>query len=455
MRIERQILGTLLHEEEYTRRVLPFLQPEYVSDQAERWILVTIADHVQEYGSVPSRPVLATKLESDRGVAETIHASIRTILGELESVEPRNVDWLVDATERFCQERALYNAMSEGILIADGDDPDKREWGSIPGIITDALSVGFDDGVGYEYLTDAESQWEWYTREEERVPFDIELLNEVTRGGFPSKTINIFLGGTGFGKTLIMCHMAANNLKEGRNVLYVTFEMSEAMIGERIDANLMDVEINSIVGLGRERYMNRRRELASRYTGRLVIQEYPTAGAHVGHIQRLLSDLWIKRSFRPDVIYVDYINIMTSFRYRKDGAVGSYFYVKSIVEELRGLAVEQDVPLISGTQLTRSGFNSSDPDLDDTSESFGVPATADFMAVVVVNDELREHGQCMMKILKSRYNRLDQHRRFLVGMDTTKMRLYDVDNDAGHGHGDGSNDTDDGSRRTRDFSGFE
>ena len=425
--IEAQIVSSLLGNEEYARRVIPFTEPEYFTTPAIRWMVDVIVRHVNRYDVLPDKGVLLTELDTDSKVDESTAAVVRDTLANMSEPDRDNVEWLAEATESFFRERALYNAMSESIVIADGEDPGRRDWGVIPGLLEDALAVSFDDRVGHDYFDDFEERWSWYHEEDVRIPFDIDILNAVTRGGIPRKTLNVFLAGTGVGKSLLLCHMAARNLTDGKNVLYVTLELSEKAVSERIDANLLNVSINSISDMSRDQYVNRMREIRNRTVGRLVVREFPTSAGHVGHVRNLLRELAVKRKFHPDVIYVDYLNICASYRYRQDGAVGSYFYVKSIAEEMRGLAVEHDVPVITATQTTRGAYASSDPNLDDTSESFGLPMTADFMAAIVTNEELQDQKLAMVKVLKNRYNRLDYNRRFHVGFDSDRMRVSNVD----------------------------
>ena len=428
--IESQVIGTLINDEGFARRVLPHLYPEYFNNQHERWVVNQIAEHFNRYGRPPNRRVLATNLQADRNVNETAYGEVVELLENgLTPIADSHHEWLVDRTEKFCQERALYNALNESIVIADGEDDRKRDWGAIPMILTDALGISFDESVGHDYLHDHSKRWDWYETEEARIPFRLDMLNKVTRGGLPSKTFNCILAGTGVGKSLAMCDFASYNLLDGRNVLYVTLELSEEMVAERIDANLMGVNINDIRGLGRSGYIARMQDIATKSSGRIVVKEYPTAGAHVGHFRNLMNDLWVKQRFKPDIVYVDYLNICASHRYRNDGAVGSYFYVKSVAEELRGLAVEKDFVLVTATQTNRDGATSTDPDMKDTSESFGLPMTCDFLVALVSTEEMQDNNQAMFKVLKNRFNRRNYYRRFLVGMNTDQMRLTDLDPD--------------------------
>ena len=424
------MIGTLINDEGFARRVLPHLYPEYFNNQHERWVVNQIAEHFNRYGRPPNRRVLATNLQADRNVNETAYGEVVELLENgLTPIADSHHEWLVDRTEKFCQERALYNALNESIVIADGEDDRKRDWGAIPMILTDALGISFDESVGHDYLHDHSKRWDWYETEEARIPFRLDMLNKVTRGGLPSKTFTCVLAGTGIGKSLMMCDMAAHNLSMGYNVLYVTLELSEEMVGERIDANLLGVNINHLRDLGQATFSKKMQDLIQNTSGRLIVKEYPTAAAHVGHVRNLLNDLWVKQRFKPDIVYVDYLNICASHRYRNDGAVGSYFYVKSIAEELRGLAVEKNFPLVTATQMNREGSSSSDPTMKDTSESFALPMTCDVLLALVATEELQDQSMAMVKVLKNRLNRIDYYRRFLVGVDTNQMRLINLDQD--------------------------
>lgn len=436
MRIESVILRSLLHDEAYLRKALPFVKPEYFSDSAERNVYGVISDFVQKYNARPTADALAVMVSDQRGLSESDFKRSGEIVESLREAGETDVAWLTDETEKFCQERAIYNAIMESISIIDGKSK-TLDKGSIPKVLQDALSVSFDAHVGHDFIEDSSNRFEYYHRVEERLPFDIDYLNSVTGGGLPRKTLNMILAGTGVGKTLAMCHMASSNMTDGKNVLYVTMEMAEEKIAERIDSNLLDVPIADLRTLSRESYDKRVARLREKTVGKLIIKEYPTAGAHVGHFRHLLNELHLKRSFRPDVVYLDYLNICMSSRIKPGSNVNTYQYVKAIAEEVRGLAVEFNIPIISATQTTRSGYANSDPDLTDTSESFGLPATADFMIALVSSEDLEELGQLMVKQLKNRYGDPTVNRKFVVGVDRSKMRLYNVEESAQAGVSDG------------------
>ena len=427
-RIELTILRTFIHDEEYLRKVLPFIDREYFEERIEKIIFEEISDFAQIYDKCLSPEILSIEIQKRDDISEEEYKNASQLLETLS--EPSSHDqWLLDTTEVWCRDRAIYLALMESISIADGKD-DKKGRDAIPSILSDALAVSFDNHVGHDYLEDYEARYESYHRKESRVQFDLELFNKITKGGLPNKTLNIALAGTGVGKSLFMCHHASSVLLEGKNVLYITLEMAEEKIAERIDANLLNVNIREIVNLPRSTYFKKINTLQDKTNGKLVIKEYPTASAHVGHFKALLNELKLKKSFKPDIIFIDYLNICASSRYRSAVNVNSYSYVKAIAEELRGLAVEFDVPIVSATQTTRSGFTSSDPNLTDTSESFGLPATADLMFALVSSEELEKLGQIMVKQLKNRYNDPTFKRRFVVGIDRPKMRLYDCEQNA-------------------------
>jgi replicative DNA helicase len=426
-RIETTILGNLIFNEEYCRKVLPFIKSEYFNEKSERILFETTCEFVVKYGKMITKEVLYIELENRKDVSDSeILESNKTI----ESLKDNASDkqWLFNVTEKWCRDRAIYLALMESIRIADDEDG-KKNRDSIPHILSEALSVSFDNNIGHDYIKDYDDRFEFYHRDEEKIPFDLEYFNKITKGGLPNKTLNVALAGTGVGKSLFMCHLASATLLQGKNVLYVTLEMSEEKIAERIDANLLNVNIQSLVDLSRSDFENKITKLSKKTQGKLIIKEYPTASAHVGHFKSLLNELSLKKSFRPDIIFVDYLNICASSRY-KGTAVNSYTYVKAIAEELRGLAVEFNVPIVSATQTTRSGYGNSDVDLTDTSESFGLPATADFMFALISSEELENLGQLMIKQLKNRYNDPTMYKRFVVGIDRAKMRLYDVDQSA-------------------------
>ena len=429
MRIEQTILRHLVHKENFARKALPFLRDEYFSDSSERLIYHRINEFVQKYNDIPSREALEIDLEQIKNLSEDQYSGCVDIIKSLEEPEPIDDQWLIDETERFCQDRAIYNAIMDSIGIIDGKDKDRTK-GSIPEILTSALAVSFDSHIGHDFLEDYEDRFDFYHRVEERIPFDLEMLNTITRGGHPRKSLNIILAGTGVGKTLAMCHMAASNLVLGKNVLYITMEMAEEKIAERIDANLLNVAVDELAQLPKNSYEKKVERVRNKTVGKLIIKEFPTASAHVGHLRHLLNELQLKRSFVPDIIYIDYLNICLSARIKAGANVNSYTYVKAIAEELRGLAVEKNLPIVSATQTTRTGYSNSDPGLEDTSESFGLPATADFMIALVSSDQLSDLNQIMIKQLKNRYNDPTINRRFVVGVDRAKMRMYDLDDSA-------------------------
>ena len=426
-RIEETILRNLIYNEQYYRKVVPFIKADYFQEYHEKIVFEEIADFAAKYDKVPTKEVLTINLQN-RGdlTEETFKDSVQGI--NSLSDDWVDYDWLLDATEKWCQDRAIYLALMQSIKIADGGDK-KFTKGAIPSILQDALAVSFDEHIGHDYIEQSSDRYEFYHRKEEKIPFDLEKFNFITKGGLPNKTLNIALAGTGVGKSLFMCHMAGSALTQGYNVLYITCEMAEEKIAERIDANLLNVNVKDIIELPEVLFSSKVNEIAKKTRGKLIIKEYPTASAHVGHFKALLNDLNLKKDFKPDIIFVDYLNICASVRY-KGAIVNSYTYVKAIAEELRGLAVESNVPIISATQTTRAGFGNSDPDLTDTSESFGLPATADFMFALISTEELEQQGRIMVKQLKNRYNDPTSSRKFMVGIDRSKMKLYDVADDA-------------------------
>jgi replicative DNA helicase len=440
MKLEQTILKNLIYNEEYLRKVLPFLKDEYFSDKTEGLLFKEITSFVQTYNSTPTIEAIGLAVKERRNLTDDEVDKSESYLQEIELAKGQEskIQWLIDKTEKFCQERAIYNAVLGSISILDGKDK-TNDKGSIPKILSDALSVTFDNSVGHDYLEDSDDRYEFYHRHEERIPFDLEFFNKITKGGLPTKTLNIALAGTGVGKSLFMCHCAAGAMSLGRNVLYITMEMAEERIAERIDANLLNVTVDNLNSLPKEMYDKKIAKMKEKTTGKLIIKEYPTASASATHFRTLLNELNLKRSFVPDIIFIDYLNICCSSRIKAGSNINSYTYVKSIAEELRGLAVEFGVPVVSATQTTRSGFTSSDPGLEDTSESFGLPATADLMFALITSEELEELGQIMVKQLKNRYSDPTMHKRFVIGIDRAKMRLYDVEQsgqdglaDAGH-----------------------
>ena len=427
-RIEKVILRNLVYNEEYLRKVLPFIEPDYFNNRDERIVFEHITKYVAEYNSLITKEVLQIEIEDRRDITQDEVKNIYETINQLEDIEC-DFEWLSDTTEKWCRDRAIYLALMESIKIADGQD-EKKNRDAIPTILSDALSVSFNRNVGHDYLEDYEERYELYNKKESRIQFDLEYFNKITKGGLPNKTLNIALAGTGVGKSLFMCHHASAVLLEGKNVLYITLEMAEEKIAERIDANLLNVNIQEIVDLPKPIFESKVTSLAKKTQGSLIIKEYPTASAHSGHFKALLNELALKKSFKPDIIFIDYLNICASSRYRAGSNVNSYSYIKAIAEELRGLAVEANVPIFSATQTTRSGFASSDVDLTDTSESFGLPATADLMFALISTEELEGLGQIMVKQLKNRYNDPTYNRRFVIGVDRTKMRLYDCEQSA-------------------------
>ena len=427
-RVENTILRNMIHDEDYLRKVVPFIQPDYFEDHKDRVIFEEVTKFVVKYDKPANQEILNIEIENRNDVTDTEFKEIIDLVSSL-SAEKTNKEWLIDTTEKWCRDRAIYLALMKSIKIADGQDKDKGR-DAIPSILSDALAVSFDNHIGHDYLQDYEQRYEVYHRKEEKIPFDIEYFNKITKGGLPNKTLNIALAGTGVGKSLFMCHVASSVLLQGKNVLYITAEMAEERIAERIDANLLNVNIQEITDLPKVMFDNKVNKLASKTQGTLIIKEYPTATAHAGHFKALLNELALKKSFRPDIIFIDYLNICASSRYSKLGNVNSYTHIKAIAEELRGLAVEFNVPIVSATQTTRSGYGSSDVELTDTSESFGLPATADLMFALISTEELEELGQIMVKQLKNRYNDPTINKRFIVGIDRAKMRLYDCEQSA-------------------------
>ena len=428
MNLEVTILSNLMYHEKYARKVLPFLKSDYFTDRSNKIIFLEIHEYISQYDALPSVNAIGIECQERNDLNEDQFKEVIQVLNVL-SDDPADYDWIVDTTEKWCQERAIYLSLMESVKIADGQDS-TRDKGSIPQILADALAVGFDQHIGHDYVSDAEERYDFYHRVENKIPFDLEFFNKITKGGLTNKSLNIALAGTGVGKSLFMCHVASATLLQGKNVLYITCEMAEEKIAERIDANLLNINIQKLADLPKNMFQKKIQNLSKKTQGKLIIKEYPTASAHVGHFRALLNDLSLKKSFRPDIIFIDYLNICASSRYRQGGTINSYSYIKSIAEELRGLAVEANVPIVSATQTTRSGYNSSDVELTDTSESFGLPATADLMFALISTEELEGMNQIMVKQLKNRYNDLTSNKRFCVGIDRAKMRLYDVEESA-------------------------
>lgn len=422
------ILKNLIHNDEYCRKAMPFIQNEYFVDEKNKVIFNAICDHVDKYNTAPSTTTLTVTLD-EMQVSDMVHKECTETISVMNQLEDVSSDWLVDTTEKWCKDRALYLAIMESIQIIDGNDK-TQDKGSLPKILSDALAVSFDNNIGHDFIEDFESRFEFYQRVEERIPFHLDMLNKITKGGLVNKSLNIALAGTGVGKSLFMCDVAANHLMMGKNVLYITLEMSEEKIAERIDANLLNVPISQVESMPKDLFEKKIEKLRQKTTGKLIVKEYPTASANANHFRHLIQELALKKNFVPDIIYIDYLNICTSSRIKQGGSVNSYTYIKSIAEEIRGLAVENNLPIVSATQTTRSGYTNSDVGLEDTSESFGLPATADLMFALISTEELQELDQILVKQLKNRYNDPNVNKRFVVGIDRPKMRLYDAEDAA-------------------------
>jgi archaellum biogenesis ATPase FlaH len=426
--MEMVILNHLMNDEVYARRTLPYLKGDYFNDRIEKTVYQQIDAFVNKYNSLPTKEALTIELDEAKNLSDEEYTQCSSLIFSLEA-EKQDEQWLIDSTEKWCQEKAIYNAIMDSIQILDGTDG-KNDKGAIPELLSDALSVSFDPNIGHDYMDDSDSRYDFYHRVEERVPFDLEYMNKITKGGIPKKSLNIILAGTGVGKSLAMCHMASANLLDGKNVLYITMEMAEEKIAERIDANLLNVTLDDLSALSKDMYDKKIERVRGKTSGKLIVKEYPTASAGSGHFRHLLNELKLKKHFVPDIIYIDYLNICTSSRIKGGAQVNSYTLVKAIAEELRGLAVEFNVPVVSATQTTRSGYSNSDVGLEDTSESFGLPATADFMVALISSEELEDLGQIMVKQLKNRYGDPNTYKRFVVGVDRAKMRLFDVEQTA-------------------------
>ena len=454
MKIETKIITNLITNEDYIRKVIPFIKDNYFDVLSERVIFQEIQNFINQYDKIPTPSIIQIELDKRDDLSEETFKESINIINNIRE-EKIEYQWLIDTTEKWCKERAVYLALMESVKIADGKDKTKSR-DAIPSILSEALGVSFDDHIGHDYFADAVSRYEFYHRKEDRIPFNLDMFNKITKGGLPRKTLNIALAGTGVGKSLFMCHQAASCLMEGKNVLYITLEMAEERIAERIDANLFNADIRSLVDLPKPMYDTKVQKLLKKTQGTLIIKEYPTASAHAGHFKSLLNELSLKKGFSPDIIFIDYLNICSSSRF-KGTIVNSYTFVKAIAEELRGLAVEHDVPIVSATQTTRSGYGSSDVELTDTSESFGLPATADFMFALISTEELEEMNQIMVKQLKNRYNDPTMNKRFVIGIDRSKMKLYNVEDSAqknivDSGQDDDSTDLLD--KKFRNFEGF-
>jgi replicative DNA helicase len=460
MRIEQKILANLIHDEHYCRKVIPFIKKEYFADKKESVVAAEIVKFFNAYNKPATKEVLQIEVSNRNDLTDKELGEVQSFISSL-SQEPVNEDWMLQNTEKFCKDRAVYNAILNSISIIDGRDKQHTQ-DAIPSILSDALAVSFDSHVGHDYIEDHLSRFDFYHRVEEKISFDLDMFNKITKGGLSKKTLNIALAGTGVGKSLFMCHVAGSCLNQGKNVLYITMEMAEERIAERIDANLLNLTMDELKVIDKDIYENRISKISKKTQGKLIIKEYPTAGAHAGHFRALLEELKMKREFKPDIIFIDYLNICASQRMKQGGSVNSYTYVKAIAEELRGLAVEYNVPIVSATQTTRGGYTNSDPGLEDTSESFGLPATADFMFALVSNEELEGLNQIIVKQLKNRYNDPSFYKRFVVGIDRAKMKLYDVEASAQEGLTDAGQDDEPmfdksafGRRqRTESFEGF-
>ena len=425
--ITQKILEGLINSDDFVRTAKPYIKDEYFKDHTEKVVFEVINNYIDKYNKCPNLESIKVDLDNRTDLNEDQHS---TISKYVQGMVPGNTDieWLVDETEKFCQHQAIYNAIMESIQILDGKT--KTQKGDIPTLLTDALSVTFDPHIGHDFIADADERFEFYHRKEHKLPFNLDWFNKITKGGLSKKTLNICLAGTGVGKSLFMCHCAAANMLDGKNVLYITMEMAEEKIAERIDANLMGITMDELSVLPKEAYDKKLNRIKDKTTGQIIVKEYPTAGAGSNHFRHLLNELKMKRNIVPDIIYIDYLNICMSSRIKYGASVNSYTYVKAIAEELRGLAVEFNVPVVSATQTTRSGFSSSDIGLEDTSESFGLPATADFMFAIIATEELDQLGQFQVKQLKNRYSDPGLYRRFIIGVDKAKMLLYDVEQSA-------------------------
>tara|TARA_R110000787_G_scaffold226087_1_gene333866 strand:+ start:3068 stop:4480 length:1413 start_codon:yes stop_codon:yes gene_type:complete len=428
MRLEQTVISNLIYDEDYTRRVLPFLKPDYFQDQTEKVLFQEIDKFVEKYNGLPTKETLLIELNKRNDIPENTFASIIEYIDDL-TFEKKDSDWLLDSTEEFCKQKAIYNAIVNSIEILDGNSQNVDR-GNIPTLLTEALGVSFDDHIGHDFIENADERYEFYNRKEDKVAFDLEYFNLITGGGLPNKTLNIVMAPTGAGKSLFMCHFAAANMLAGKNVLYITLEMAEERIAQRIDANLLNIPISELEGFPKKIYDDKMNKLRLKTGGKLIVKEYPTATAGSAHFRHLLNELHLKKNFRPDIIYIDYLNICSSARLKFGANVNSYSYIKAIAEELRGLAVEKNLPIVSATQINRSGSTNSDPGLEDTSESFGLPATVDFMCTLISTEEMENLGQIMVKQLKNRYNDITTNKRFVVGIDRTKMRLFNTEQSA-------------------------
>jgi len=430
-RLETTILKNLIFNDDYARKILPFIKSEYFTDNTEKILFEEVNEYINHYKHLPTYESLVINFTESKKLTEQQVQDSVEMLREINAEKEEKSDdaWLLDNTEKFCQDKAIYNAIMKSVKILDDRD-NKDSKGAIPQLLSDALGVSFDSSVGHDYVEDADNRFDFYHRHETKIPFDLDIFNKITKGGLPQKTLNIALAGTGVGKSLFMCHVAGSCLSQGQNVLYITMEMAEERIAERIDANLLNIDISDLNSISKQDYDRKFSALKVKTQGKLIIKEYPTAAASALHFRALLNELQLKKSFKPDIIFIDYLNICASARIKAGSNVNSYSYIKAIAEELRGLAVEFSVPIVSATQTTRSGFTSSDPGLEDTSESFGLPATADFMFALMSTEELEQLNQLMVKQLKNRYNDPNTFKRFVIGIDRGKMKLYDVEQSA-------------------------
>jgi archaellum biogenesis ATPase FlaH len=426
--LQTTILRNLINNESFTRKVIPFLKKDYF-EGSQRIVFDQIISFVSKYNKLPTGEALSIEMEA-QDISDGQYSEAVSVIKEVAIPQDISLEWLVENTEKWCQDRAIHLAIMKSINILDGKDPEHTK-NALPELLSDALSVGFDNNVGHDYIDDFQNRYEFYHRQEERIPFDLDYFNSITKGGLPNKTLNIALAGTGVGKSLFMCHVAGSVLSQGKNALYITMEMAEERIAERVDANLMNTPIDQLPNLSKDMFGNKVAQIANKSHGKLVIKEYPTGAAHVGHFRALMKELQLKKNFKPDIVFIDYLNICASSRMKgMGGAINSYSYIKAIAEEIRGLAVEFDVPIVSATQTTRSGYSNSDVGLEDTSESFGLPATADLMFALISNEELEGLGQILVKQLKNRYNDPSSNKRFVIGVDRSKMKLYDVEQSA-------------------------
>ena len=433
-KIEKVILQNLANDDVFMRKVIPFLKRDYFIDSNEKIVYDKIKNFIDEYNVIPTKDALVIASQNDKSLNEDQYKEVVELIHDLEPTD-HNKDWLYKETEKFCKDKAIYNAILQSISIIDGRDKARTEDG-IPQLLQDALGVCFDNNVGHDYIESADKRYEFYHRVESRVPFDLEYFNKITNGGMPNKTLNVCLAGTGVGKSLFMCHVAASVLAQGKNVLYITLEMAEERIAERIDANLMNITMDQLKDLPKTLFDNRIEKIRAKTEGTLIIKEYPTTGAHTGHFKALLNELQLKKQFKPDIIIIDYLNICASSRFKGGANINSYTLIKSIAEELRGLAVEENLPILSATQTTRGGYGNTDVELTDTSESFGLPATVDFMFALISTEDMEKMNQLMVKQLKNRYNDPTINKRFVIGVDRAKMKLYDLEQSAQKGLSD-------------------